>query len=338
LSLLHLESGPQAAAAQESALVVMSCGLRGFQEFAREFPPYDVFHVLNRYCLQIGEPIVDNGGTITWQDRDGTSALFGLDGGEAREKCLASVRAALRMAARMEEVARYTRDHFGAELALSVGLHFGRTVVGQVGHPSNRHLTAIGEVPDLAGRVREAARTGGVTLLATEDVINIVEEDVRVGRVFQDEVAGGRARDLYEILDFHKEDSVFLTQTSFEAVARQREAAAELFYRLLFEIDSNARGLFSATDMTAQGDMLMSVLAAAVKGLDRIEDLVPVLQDLGRRHASYGVELRHYDSVEQALLEMVRQMLGDAFSLDIRLAWSRTYNRLAKVMIEAGLS
>ncbi|MFL6201814.1 MAG: protein kinase domain-containing protein [Thermoanaerobaculia bacterium] len=335
LSLLHLETGPQAASPQESALVVMSCGLRGFQDFARAFPPYDVFHVLNRYCLQMGEPIVDNGGTITWQDRDGTSALFGLDGGEARGKCLASVRAALRMAARMEEVARYARDHFGAELALSVGLHFGRTVVGQVGHPSKRQLTAIGEVPDLAGRVLEVARAGGAILLATEDVINIVEEDVRVGRVFQDESPGGRARDLYEILDFHKEDSVFLTQTSFEAVARQREAAAELFYRLLFEIDPSARGLFAVTDMQAQGDMLMSVLAAAVKGLDRIEDLVPVLQDLGRRHAGYGVGLRHYDSVEQALLEMVRQMLGEAFSLDIRLAWSRTYNRLAKVMIEA---
>jgi hypothetical protein len=33
-----------------------------------------------------------------------------------------------------------------------------------------------------------------------------------------------------------------------------------------------------------------------VKGLDRLEQLVPVVEDLGRRHAGYGVENRHYDT------------------------------------------
>jgi hypothetical protein len=33
----------------------------------------------------------------------------------------------------------------------------------------------------------------------------------------------------------------------------------------------------------------MQMLTAAVKGPDRIEQLVPVLQDLGRRHIHYGV-------------------------------------------------
>jgi hemoglobin-like flavoprotein len=81
--------------------------------------------------------------------------------------------------------------------------------------------------------------------------------------------------------------------------------------------------------------MLMAMLAAAVQGLDRMEDLRGTLQDLGRRHAGYGVQLRHYDAVEQALLETIRRMIGDAFTLAVRLAWSRIYNDLARIMLEA---
>jgi hemoglobin-like flavoprotein len=44
----------------------------------------------------------------------------------------------------------------------------------------------------------------------------------------------------------------------------------------------------------------MQMLTAAVKGLDRLEQLVPVVKDLGRRHAGYGVEERHYDTVPSA--------------------------------------
>ncbi len=35
------------------------------------------------------------------------------------------------------------------------------------------------------------------------------------------------------------------------------------------------------------------------------------------------------------LLETFRQLLGSAFTDDVRLAWSRIYNQLAKIMIEA---
>jgi class 3 adenylate cyclase/hemoglobin-like flavoprotein len=333
--LLRYESR-EATPAQEAALAVLCCELQSFSGFLRKFPPYDVVHILNRFFLQIGEPVPGNGGTIEGYAGEEMTALFGLEGGEAREKCLAAVRAALRMAVRMEELNRYVKSHFGTELGLGIGLHFGRMIVGQVGHPSRRQMTAIGDAPAIARRSMAANREGGTRILATEDLINIVEDDVQVGRVVHGESPNGRESILYEVLDFRKPDAVFLVQSSFETVHRRREEAAELFYRLLFEIDPGTRPLFSATDMQAQGNMLMSVLAAAVQGLDRMEELLPVLADLGRRHHGYGVQLRHYDSVEQALLETVQRMLGERFTLDVRLAWSRIYNQIAGVMIEAG--
>lgn len=329
-SLLWFESR-QPGAAQETAVAVLSCSLQGFDGFVRKAPPYDVIHLLNRFFLQIGEPVLTNGGTIEKYLGEGLVALFGLAGGDAREKCLGAVRAALRMRARMAELDRYARKHFGINLRLGIGLHFGRAVVGPVGHPSRMQITALGDVTTVAGRMVAAGRDSGAEILATEDVINVIEEDVQLGRTFHDE----HDRAGWEITDLRKPDAVFLTQTTFEEVARRKAEAGALFYELLFEIDPGCRSLFSATDMRAQGEMLMTMLAAAVQGLDRMEDLRATLEDLGRRHAGYGVQLRHYDAVEQALLETIRRIIGDAFTLDVRLAWSRVYNDLARIMIDA---
>jgi eukaryotic-like serine/threonine-protein kinase len=130
-------------------------------------------------------------------------------------------------------------------------------------------------------------------------------------------------------------DEVRLVQASFALVVPRRAAAAELFYRLLFEIDPGVRPLFAATDMRVQGEMLLTVLSSVVQGLDSFAELRPTLVALGRRHRSYGVELKHYDAVEQALLEMLQRLLGDAFTPEVRRAWSRVYNQIARVMIEA---
>jgi class 3 adenylate cyclase/hemoglobin-like flavoprotein/tRNA A-37 threonylcarbamoyl transferase component Bud32 len=333
-SLLWFESR-QPGAAQETAVAVLSCSLQGFGDFVRKAPPYDVIHLLNRFFLQVGEPVLTNGGTIEKYLGEGLVALFGLAGGTAREKCLGAVRAALRMRARMAELDRYARKHFGIDLRLGVGLHFGRAIVGPVGHPSRMQVTALGDVTTVAGRMVAAGRDGGAQILATEEVINVIEEDVQLGRIFQNEAQDSEDRGGWEIIDLRKPDAVFLTQTTFEEVARRKAEAGALFYELLFEIDPGCRALFSATDMRAQAEMLMTMLAAAVQGLDRMEDLRGTLQDLGRRHAGYGVQLRHYDAVEQALLETIRRMIGDAFTLDVRLAWSRIYNDLARIMLEA---
>ncbi len=329
----------QGAPAQEAALAVLSCELRGLPAFARKLPPYDVVHVLNRYFLQIGEPIPANGGRIERYAGEEMTALFGLDGGNAREKCLAAVRAALRMAARMETFNHYTRNHFGTGFEIEIGLHFGRMIVGQMGHPSKVQMAALGEGPAVARRAHRVNRESGTVILATEDLINVVEEDVQVGRVIQEgsqeDANEGRERTLYEVVDFRKPDAVLIVQSSFETVHRRREEAAELFYQLLFEVDPGTRQLFTSTDMKTQGNMLMSMLAAAVRGLDHLEELIPVVADLGRRHAGYGVQVKHFDSVEQALLETVQRMLGERFTLDVRLAWTRIYNQLASIMIEA---
>ena len=125
-----------------------------------------------------------------------------------------------------------------------------------------------------------------------------------------------------------------LVQESFASLAPIAEDAMALFYRRLFELDPAVRRMFPE-DMAAQHRKLAQMLTAAVKGLDHLDRLVPVVQDLGRRHVGYGVTDAHYDTVGSALLWTLEKGLGSAFTPDMKDAWATVYGLLATVMKEA---
>jgi nitric oxide dioxygenase len=128
---------------------------------------------------------------------------------------------------------------------------------------------------------------------------------------------------------------VGLIKASWAAVEPIADDAAGLFYGRLFELDPALQRLFRRTDMAAQRKVLMQTLAVVVKSLDRLEQIVPAVQALGRRHAGYGVRAEHYDTVGSALLWTLEQGLGEGFSPDVRAAWTQAYGTLATVMIDA---
>ena len=77
------------------------------------------------------------------------------------------------------------------------------------------------------------------------------------------------------------------------------------------------------------------MIASAGRGLDKGDQLVPVVQSLGVRHSGYGVEAGHYDTVGGALIKTLGQGLGDEFTDEVREAWVAAYGLLAQTMIEA---
>jgi hemoglobin-like flavoprotein len=125
-----------------------------------------------------------------------------------------------------------------------------------------------------------------------------------------------------------------LVQESFIKVVPIADQAAALFYKNLFAADATLVPLFKG-DMVEQGKKLMKMIATAVNGLDRLETIVPAVQDLGRRHVKYGVLPQHYDTVGAALLLTLEQGLGAAFTPEVKAAWTTVYGVLASTMKEA---
>jgi hemoglobin-like flavoprotein len=126
-----------------------------------------------------------------------------------------------------------------------------------------------------------------------------------------------------------------LIRSTWGQVAPIADTAARIFYDRLFELDPSLRPMFAHTDMAAQRRNLMQTLAVVVKGVDRLETLVPAVEALGRRHAGYGVRPDDYATVGRALLDTLAVGLGDAFTAEARGAWSDAYELLAGTMLAA---
>ena len=122
-----------------------------------------------------------------------------------------------------------------------------------------------------------------------------------------------------------------LVKSSWAEVEPIAEQAAELFYGKLFELNPGLKSLFKS-DMKEQGRKLMAMLNTAVNSLDKIETIVPAVQDMGRRHVAYGVKDEDYDTVGEALLWTLEQGLGEAFTPEVKDAWVDVYTLVATTM------
>ncbi|HYQ73138.1 MAG TPA: globin family protein [Gammaproteobacteria bacterium] len=129
-------------------------------------------------------------------------------------------------------------------------------------------------------------------------------------------------------------EQIELVKSSWTQVVPIADTAAKLFYGKLFELDPALKPLFKG-DMTEQGRKLTRMIGTAVNGLDRLDEIVPAVKDLGVRHVAYGVQDEHYDTVGSALLWTLGQGLGDGFTPDVELAWATVYTLLADTMKSA---
>ena len=125
-----------------------------------------------------------------------------------------------------------------------------------------------------------------------------------------------------------------LVKDSFSKVEPIADAAVDIFYNKLFDYDPSLKALFK-TDVKAQGKKLMAALKLAVGSLDDLEKLVPVLQDMAKKHVEYGVKVEDYTPVGNALIFTLRKGLGKEFTPELKRAWSETYKVMATVMRQA---
>lgn len=129
-------------------------------------------------------------------------------------------------------------------------------------------------------------------------------------------------------------DQIQLVRASFAKVLPIKAKAAAIFYDRLFQVAPQVRAMFP-DDVTVQGAKLMSAIGFVVAGLERLESIIPQVQELGRKHVGYGVQEEHYAMVGDCLIWTLELGLGPAFTPDVRKAWIEAYGMLAEAMIAA---
>jgi hemoglobin-like flavoprotein len=130
-------------------------------------------------------------------------------------------------------------------------------------------------------------------------------------------------------------DPVVLKE-SFNMMAPRKEAFARRFYSQLFALYPQTRQLFPPTEegMRRQESSLIATLAVVVAGVERGENLTAVIRKLGERHHRYGARAAHYPLVGQLLLQTFQDFLGDAFTPQMKEAWSKAYEIISAEMLK----
>jgi len=128
---------------------------------------------------------------------------------------------------------------------------------------------------------------------------------------------------------------VDLIRESFALLKPDVQTASEVFYERLFEIAPQVRPLFRG-DIAGQGMKFMTTLGLIVDDIDNPVVLEPYLRQLAEGHAAYGVKPEHYAPMRQALIETIRETLGERFSAEAEAAWEAAYDHLADAMIRFG--
>jgi NAD(P)H-flavin reductase/hemoglobin-like flavoprotein len=106
------------------------------------------------------------------------------------------------------------------------------------------------------------------------------------------------------------------------------------FYSHLFVSHPEVRPMFPIS-MAAQRDRLVGALGRVVSSVDRIDDVVDYIQQLGRDHRKFSVVTAHYSAVGASLLATLKHFLGEAWTAELAADWAQAYQLIATTMVQA---
>lgn len=130
------------------------------------------------------------------------------------------------------------------------------------------------------------------------------------------------------------QDDLDRVRRTWAAATMNSDHVAQVFYATLFRIDPSTKPLFVG-DINMQARKLAQTLTFIVDHLDQQDTLMPAAVALATRHVGYGVSAPQYDSVGQALITTLSQVLGPDFTPEDAEAWKTVYTALKDAMVEA---
>jgi adenylate cyclase len=185
---------------QEKKLAILFADIRGFTSFSEAVLPYDAIYVLNRYFQRIVPIITRNRGMINVYMGDGFMALFGVE--NPHRAVERAIRAGVEMLQAVEDLNPSLETLYGQRLRIGIGIHYGDTVIGTIGDPTNPTMTAIGDAVNLASRIEAANKKLNTQFLISAAAYSEAAHQIETSQRFQVELPGKTGTyTLYEVIN-----------------------------------------------------------------------------------------------------------------------------------------
>lgn len=181
-------------AGNEQLVTVMFVDLRGATTLGETRLPYDVLFLLDQFLLEMQNSLTATGGHFSQFTGDGLMAIFGLD--EKNERGDAGARDAVHcardMLARLERLNHRLIPDLTRPLRIGIGIHHGEAIVGPLGPPGSRILTAIGDTVNVAARLEGLSKQHDGAFIVSLRAANAAEIDM-TGQHLRTATLAGRA-------------------------------------------------------------------------------------------------------------------------------------------------
>ncbi|GIP25314.1 flavohemoprotein [Paenibacillus sp. J23TS9] len=107
------------------------------------------------------------------------------------------------------------------------------------------------------------------------------------------------------------------------------------FYQMLFDNHPELLNIFNHANQREgkQPQALANAVYAAAAHIDHLEDILPVVKQIGQKHRALNILPEHYPIVGENLLGAIKKVLGDAATPEILDAWAQAYGMIADAFI-----
>ncbi|MEU5842400.1 globin domain-containing protein [Rhodococcus sp. NPDC047139] len=129
-----------------------------------------------------------------------------------------------------------------------------------------------------------------------------------------------------------------IVEATLPAVGAEIGTISRVFYSKLFRALPSLKDTFNRTNQ-ANGDQ-QRALAASVASFASLllteepADIDPIMERIAAKHASLGVRSAHYEIVRTHLFAAIAEVLGEAVTPQVAIAWHEVYTLMANSLVE----
>jgi class 3 adenylate cyclase len=251
-------------------VTVLFADIRGFTALSERLTPEATFRVLNECLGRLGPCVRAHDGFVDKYIGDAIMALFPGDPAEA-------VRAAIEM--QTELGTQDLRPTGTDRLAIGIGIHCGKTMLGTIGEAKRFEATVISDAVNLTARLEGLTRQLGCHILVSREVAShLGPEETRWTRSLGEIVVKGRRRPV-EIIE------VFATDDDALRDAKRRTAGA-----LVTALEHAKRG---------RGHEALAALEGLAGAEPRDLPVAWWLARLRKSHAAGAIDMRSAAQLEE---------------------------------------
>ena len=166
------------ASVREQPVAVLFSDIVGFTKLAESQTPTETIDILRGYHQRVERAVFDHGGTLDKFLGDGVMATFGTPetGEHDAFDALACARDIVRA---MEDWNRVLQLDGAPPIRVSIGLHYGPVVIGDLGSARRLELAVLGDTVNVASRLEHRTRDLGCSIVLSDHLLHAARANRR---------------------------------------------------------------------------------------------------------------------------------------------------------------